>query len=146
MWMLWSVTSVLKLVSMLVQRVNWQAIRLHTRGTVVISWIAVLGKRPRYLASRQWVHSVPLKSPAKACKTLATNLKPAKTPPAVTMTTVTEAQRFTSACSWWPFAVFLAWCLSNSKETEKRFCNELRLAYVEGLNVINGPKCNNNLP
>ena len=137
MWMLWSVTSVLRRVTMLVQRVNWQAIKLHTRRTVVISSIAVIGKRSRQLASRQWLHSVPLKAPAKASRILATKLTAAKTPPAVTLTTVTKAQRFTSACSWWSFAVLLAWCLSNSKETEKRFCNELRLAYVNETCTIN---------
>lgn len=114
-----------------------QAIKLRTRRTVVVSWIAVIGKRSKQLASRQWIHSVPLKAPAKAWRIFVTKLTAAKTPPAVTLTTVTEAQRFTSACSWWSFAVLLALCLSNSKETEKRFCNELRLAYVNETCTIN---------
>ena len=137
MWMLWSVTSVSKWVTMLAQRVNWQAMKLHTRGTVVISGIAVIGQRARYLASRQWLQPAPLKAPAKASRILATILTPATTPPAVTLTTVTQAQWLTSACSWWQFAVLLAWCLSNLKETEKRFCNELRRAYVNETCTIN---------
>ena len=84
---------------MLAQRVNWQAIKLHTRGTVVFSRIAVIGQRARYLASRQWLHPAPLKAPAKASRILATILTLATTSPAVTPTTVTQAQWFTSACS-----------------------------------------------
>ena len=53
MLLLWSVTSVMKWVPMLVQRVNWRAIKLNTRWTVVISPTAVLGRKTRYLTSKE---------------------------------------------------------------------------------------------
>ena len=89
------------------QRINWKPTAAKNQP-VHPEWTNAWGSGPKKMVPQQWSAPVAMNYCAKQPRMPnATRMNVLWA--AVTLTCVTRARLFPSACSWWPFVVLLAW-------------------------------------